>query len=240
MNKLTKLILTVSLMLGLSAIAFMAPSAQAQMSVSTAQVAPAPQNNTVAITGALTSAEAEGLAFMREEEKLARDVYLALYEKWHLPTFQNIAQSEQTHMDAVKTLLDQYGIADPATGKSAGVFTNATLQLLYNQLVEQGSQSLVDALRVGAAIEEIDIVDMQKHAAQTDKAEIQQVYDNLMRGSRNHLRSFTSQLKSQTGETYIPQHLSQAEYDAIVNSNAETGRNNSNGNQGNGWRGGRR
>lgn len=212
MNKLTKLILTTGLLLGLGATACATPSAQAQTS------APATQNDTTAITGALTSTEAEGLAFMREEEKLARDVYLALYEKWKLPIFQNIAQSEQTHMDAVKTLLDRYGIADPAAGKSAGVFTNATLQGLYEQLIKQGSQSLADALRVGAAIEEIDIVDLQKQIAQTDKADIQQVYDNLTRGSRNHLRSFTAQLKNQTGETYVPQHLTQAEYDTIIKS----------------------
>lgn len=213
MNKLTQLILTAGIALAIGATACAMPTlAQTRT----------PNTSSLVTSNNLSAAEIEGLVFMREEEKLARDVYLALYAKWGLPIFQNIAQSEQSHMDAVKTLLDRYGIADPASTR-AGVFTNATLQQLYDQLVAQGNQSLADALRVGAAIEEIDILDLKTHIAQTDKADIKQVYDNLLRGSRNHLRSFVAQLKSQTGVTYVPQYLTQAEYDAIINSDTESG-----------------
>ncbi len=172
----------------------------------------------------LTAAEAAALRYMREEEKLAHDVYLALYEKWGTPIFKNISNSEQTHTDAIKTLLARYGVADPAAGKAAGVFTDLKLQDLYNQLVEQGRQSLADALRVGAAIEEIDILDLQERIAQTGQADIRLVYDNLTKGSRNHLRSFVATLKTQTGATYQPQYLSQEAYQAIVGSTIERGR----------------
>ncbi len=64
--------------------------------------------------GILTAAEEEGLLFMREEEKLARDVYLVLFDKWGLRVFENIAESEQRHMDAVLYLLGKYGLDDPA------------------------------------------------------------------------------------------------------------------------------
>jgi hypothetical protein len=104
----------------------------------------------------LTAAEAEGLIYMREEEKLARDVYLALYEQWGMPVFQNIAGSEQAHMDSVLMLLDQYELADPAAGKGAGEFTNPLFQSLYEQLAAQGGLSQADALKVGATIEELD------------------------------------------------------------------------------------
>ena len=104
-----------------------------------------------------------------------------------------------------------------------GVFTNSTLQELYDQLVADGRQSLADALRVGAAIEEIDILDLEEQIAQTDQADIQLVYDNLMKGSRNHLRSFTSTLEKQTGESYQPQYLDPEAYEAIVNAPMETG-----------------
>ena len=174
--------------------------------------------------GQLTPAEADALRYMREEEKLARDVYVALYEKWGLRIFDNISNSEQTHTDAVKMLLERYGVADPAAGQPAGVFTDPALQALYNQLVEQGRRSLGDALRVGAAIEEIDILDLEERMAQTDKADIRLVYDNLTKGSRNHLRSFVSTLKTQTGATYQPQYLSQEAYQAIVGSALERGR----------------
>jgi len=175
-------------------------------------------------TSALSAAEIEGLLYMREEEKLAHDVYLTLYEKWRLPIFQNISSSEATHMAAVKTLLDRYSLPDLAAGKGVGQFTNATLQGLYDQLIQQGSQSLAHALRVGGAIEEIDILDLQEHIAHTDHQDIQTVYENLLKGSRNHLRSFVSTLRTQTGEIYQPQYLSQAAYEAISDSPMEGGR----------------
>lgn len=166
--------------------------------------------------GVLSESEAAALQFMREEEKLAHDVYLALYDKWQQPTFQNIAASEQTHTDAVKALLERYGVADPAVNQPAGQFTNADLQALYDQLVATGQESLASALRVGAAIEEIDILDLKERVAQTDKADIQLVYNNLTTASYNHLRSFVSTLEKRTGEVYTPQYLDAQTYQQII------------------------
>ena len=186
----------------------------------------------------LSDAEAEGILYMREEEKLARDVYLKLYEEWGLSTFNNIANSEQTHMDALKTLIDRYDLDDPAEGKDIGEFTNQALQELYNQLVEEGRQSLEDALKVGAAVEEIDILDLQQHIAQTDRGDIQLVYENLMKGSRNHLRAFVSVIERQ-GWTYQPQYLSQEAFDEIINTPTERGGSGGGGGRGSGGGGGR-
>ncbi|MDA3855317.1 MAG: DUF2202 domain-containing protein [Candidatus Woesearchaeota archaeon] len=109
----------------------------------------------------LSQEEMNGLLLMKEEEKLARDVYLELYDIWSQQIFTNIASSEQTHTTAVKSLLDKYDIEDPMTNDERGVFENQELQDLYNQLVEQGSNSLVDALSVGATVEDLDIKDLQ-------------------------------------------------------------------------------
>ena len=190
--------------------------------LSTALVASASEVTSVDPISPLSDAEIEGILYMREEEKLARDVYLTLYEVWGLPVFENIARSEASHMEAVGTLIDRYGLADPAAAE-VGVFTNPTLQGLYDQLVADGRTSLADALRVGAAIEEIDILDLQERLAQTDQADIELVYENLLKGSRNHLRAFASTLTRQTGETYQPQYLDPASYESIVNSARETG-----------------
>jgi hypothetical protein len=181
----------------------------------------------LSVSGELSEDEASGLLYMREEEKLAHDVYIALYEKWGIPIFQNIAESEQTHTDAVKVLLDAYGLADPSEGKAPGEFENSDLQTLYDQLTAQGNQSLEDALKVGAAIEEIDILDLENHLAQTENSDIRMVYENLMKGSRNHLRSFTSTLGRQTGQTYQPQYLSAEVYQNIVGSAIESSGNGS-------------
>jgi len=180
----------------------------------------------IAATSTLSADEAAGLIFMREEEKLAHDVYVTLYQQYGLAIFNNISNSEATHMAALKTLLDRYGLLDPVTGNGVGEFENADLQALYAQLIAQGSQSLSAALKVGAAIEEIDILDLKARLATTTHSDIQQVYTSLLNGSYNHLRSFANTLKTQTGEVYQPQHLDAATYQTILGgSNGRRGGN---------------
>lgn len=173
----------------------------------------------------LSPAEAAGLQFMREEEKLAHDVYVTLYEKWDLAAFNSIAASEQKHTDAVAYLLERYDVSDSAAGNDLGEFTDPELQALYDNLVAQGSESIAEAIKVGAAIEEIDILDLQERMAETTNADILRVYKNLLGGSENHLRAFVTNLKAQTGEVYAPQYMDQGAYDAIVA--AANGRGNS-------------
>ncbi|MCG7850565.1 MAG: DUF2202 domain-containing protein, partial [ANME-2 cluster archaeon] len=170
----------------------------------------------------LTDAEIAGLKLMREEEKLARDVYMELYDKWNLPIFNNIANSEQTHTDAVKTLLDMYGIEDPVTTDEPGVFANQELQTLYNSLVNQGSASLLEALIVGATVEDLDIKDLNELNAQTENQDILLVYNNLIKGSRNHMRSFIAQIEN-NGGAYTAQFIDQSELDEITGSSQESG-----------------
>jgi hypothetical protein len=185
----------------------------------------------------LSAEEAAALLFMREEEKLARDVYNALYATWGQQTFTNIASSEQMHMDEIKVLMDRYALTDPALAE-AGQFTNPELQALYTQLVAQGNLSLADALKVGAAIEEIDILDLQTRMAQTDNADIQQVYTSLMNGSYSHLKAFTGTLLTQTGETYVPQYMTAEQYQTIISSTSNgQGEGQGTGSQGTGGQG---
>ena len=171
---------------------------------------------------ALSAEEIAGLYYMREEEKLAHDVYLALFDRWDAQVFDNIAQSETQHTEAVRSLILAHGLEDPAATTAPGVFVNADLQALYNQLVDMGQRSLVDALKVGCLVEETDIRDIEERKAQViGEPDIVQVYDNLLCGSRNHLRAFNSQLVKQEG-VYEPTVLNQAEWDAIALSPNES------------------
>ena len=170
---------------------------------------------------ALSPEEIAGLKFMREEEKLAHDVYVALFNVWGAKVFSQIALSETTHTETILALLVKYGIADPAAGKAPGVFEDPALQSLYNTLVAMGQPSLIDALKVGALIEETDIHDINAKKAVTDEADILQVYSSLLCGSGSHLRAFNGQLLAQ-GVTYVPQVITQAEWDAIANAAGET------------------
>lgn len=171
----------------------------------------------------LNEAEKTGLLKMREEEKLARDVYLYLYDLWENPIFSRIANSEQRHMDAVGALLEKYNMTDPILGSERGFFTDTALQNLYNSLIEKGTISLEEALTVGATIEDLDIKDLQDLIAQTDNEDILTIYQNLMKGSRNHLRAFCQGL-SVINISYEAQFLSQDEVNSIIHSAWERGR----------------
>jgi hypothetical protein len=164
----------------------------------------------------LSEAEIQSLRFMREEEKLAHDVYLFFFDKYALRTFQNIMESEQKHTESILALLTRYGIDDPAAGLAAGEFQDEDLQQLYDALIEQGSTSRVAALRVGAAIEEIDILDLEQSLEKIiDNQDITWVYESLRDGSENHLRAFVRALEAE-GESYTPQYLDEARYYEIV------------------------
>jgi len=162
-----------------------------------------------------TSDEADGILYMREEEKLARDVYLALYDIWGIRTFANIANSEQQHMDAVAYLINKQGLVDPAAQSAPGEFQNPVLAKLYADLVAQGSKSIVDALMVGATIEDLDIYDLENYIVETDDPDTLAVYSNLLRGSENHMRSFTGQL-SRYNAVYTAQFITAERLNSII------------------------
>ncbi len=164
----------------------------------------------------LDSAEIAALTFIREEELMARDIYLAMKAQWNLPVFNNISKSEQAHANAILFLLNKYQLPDPAAGHQPGVFSNQDIQALYNTLLAQGSQSLVAALYAGATIEDYDIYDIRHHLDNgIDNPDIIFVLNNLLKGSKNHMRAFYNHLKFR-GVTYLAQYITQAELDAIV------------------------
>lgn len=142
----------------------------------------------------LSATEVESLYYMREEEKLARDVCLALYDIWKNDIFSNIA---------------------------ASVFTNPKFKLIYDSYLALGSQSRLSAITVGVTIEELDIMEIARWLQDVQRTDIRDVYASLMCGSRNHLRSYYAELLSQSGG-YTPQFITQAEFDAIVSAPMET------------------
>jgi len=168
----------------------------------------------------LTAAEEKDLVYLREEEKLARDVYLTLAETWQLPIFRNIAGAERRHMESVKRVLDLYGMADPVADDSVGVFADPTLAQLYKDLVARGNSSLAGALTAGATIEDLDLADLEEMLAVASNDHVKLVGFNLAKGSRNHLRAFMAALEAQNG-TYQPQYLDQESFDAILASEME-------------------
>ncbi|HIE45764.1 MAG TPA: DUF2202 domain-containing protein, partial [Flavobacteriaceae bacterium] len=167
----------------------------------------------------LTQNEIDDLQVLREEEKLARDVYLFSYDKYGEDIFNNIASSEQKHMNKILTLLNKYNLDDPALA-NRGEFTNQTLQGLYDDLTAQSDISLIEALKVGATIEDLDINDIDDFISRTDNSDILAAYNKLNCGSRNHMRSYYGKL-IENDITYDPQFISNNQLESIISSSNE-------------------
>jgi hypothetical protein len=166
----------------------------------------------------LTNDDNAALLFMLEEEKLARDTYTYLGDLWNINQFSNIKKSEQSHMNAVIGLLDQYDISYSLL--AYGEFNNPDIQKLYDQFIDYGSENKANALEVGANIEDLDIVDLAKFIDATTNSAMIQVFESLQCGSRNHLRSFVNAIEL-LGNTYEPQYLTQEDYTLIINDSQE-------------------
>lgn len=162
--------------------------------------------------------DTEALLFMLEEEKLARDTYQYLNEKWGMSQFANIKNSEQTHMNAIETLLQQYKVT--YTILPEGIFSDPELQTLYDTFKVDGAISVIEALKIGATIEDLDIKDLETFISDTENAPIINVYQSLQCGSRNHLRSFMQGLDTYGGD-YTPQFITEDEFNSIINGSHE-------------------
>lgn len=180
------------------------------------------------------------MMFMREEEKLARDVYTMLGATWpDQAVFSGISGSEQGHTDSVKNLIEGYGLTDPNTNDNVGAYTGEDyagyFTEKYKLLVDKGSINELEALYVGAFIEELDmldivqcpqaIIDIQRSIRSTsdcglnytDEDQIQTVFGNLLDGSKSHLRAYVGRIENVIGDgNYVAQVLTQEEVNAIL------------------------
>ena len=168
-----------------------------------------------AALAALTAREKDGLLFIWEEEKAARDLYNGLYEKNNMTIFLDLVRSESSHMDQARAVMEKHGLAVPPD--EPGIFQNQTLQEMHDQLLAEGLQSDQDALTVAAVFEEISIVDLEKELSASQPDDVRTVYEGLLAGSRKHLRSYVSDLEGQ-GIEYQPRYLEAEEFQEIVKS----------------------
>ena len=168
-----------------------------------------------AALAALTAREKDGLLFIWEEEKAARDLYNGLYEKNNMTIFLDLVRSESSHMDQARAVMEKHGLDVPPD--EPGRFQNQTLQEIHDQLLAEGLQSDQDALTVAAVFEEISIVDLEKELSASQAEDVRTIYEGLLAGSRKHLRSYVSDLKDQ-GKEYQPRYLEGGEFQKIVKS----------------------
>lgn len=174
-------------------------------------------DNCPVVSGPIAEKDAEGLIFMWEEEKMARDVYANFFEKYKHRIFGNITKSESIHQMAVSRLMEGFGVENPGSD-TPGAFQNEHIAELYSTLMVMGETSLTDALKAGTLIEETDILDLKQWIDETENLAIARVYTNLLKASENHLRAFTGVLKIR-GVIYEPVILNEEYYNAVIARN---------------------
>jgi hypothetical protein len=94
-------------------------------------------------------------------------------------------------MDNIAALLKKYNLFNPTTTRAPGVFRDKELQALYNSLIAKGSAGVAEAFAVGVAIEELDIADIKKMMVDPAPADVKLAWDQLLKGSINHLAAFS-------------------------------------------------
>jgi len=172
-------------------------------------------------TAPLSDEELAGLLFMIEEERLARDLYMALGETWNLAVFGAIARSEAQHIETLESFAERYGIETPQDSNESGSFVDDDLSRLYDALLARGAVSVTEALAAAAEVEDRDIYDLERLIGESDNDDLRIAYQNLAKGSRNHLRSFVAQLE-RLNTTYTAQHIDPAYLDRILRIARET------------------
>lgn len=168
------------------------------------------------VTDPLTADEIEFLFAMREDEKMAKDLYTAFGAQY--PTavqFSRIATAEATHVAAIETMLTYYEVSFPAL-TPAGVFADAEKQAQYDAFLAQGT-TIQGAFEVMALLEEENIAAYKAVEATATNANIKLILANMVRASSNHLKAAVRQLTI-LGITYTPTHLDQATFDEVISS----------------------
>ena len=175
----------------------------------------------------ISAVEETALLKVWQVQKLSRDLYQSFNEAWSSQIYENMSSDSQYHMDFVHILLGKFGI--PVPQDLAGIFTDQEIQNLFDLMLNAGNGSAVEALRMGAAAEDMIIDELQTLLVQTDNHEILIIYQNLLKSARNHLRLFVNEL-AQIGINYDPQYISGDDFLAIIATPTETGIYDENGN----------
>jgi hypothetical protein len=144
--------------------------------------------------GILSEVQRSALAANAEEEKLAHDLYAEFANRYSATVFDRIAAAETMHLNAVRTLMNRYGVTDPTAGKAVGQFTTPAVQNTYNELLARGGANERAAHEVGKTVETQDIAQLRTALSGLTAPDVQRVYTHLLSASEHHLAAFETWL----------------------------------------------
>jgi len=180
------------------------------------------------------------LVFTCEEEKLARDVYRVLGRSFpEIGSFAEMEANKEHSKCAVLDLMRKYRVSVPRVNDNVGVFSWGSYGRYFTEkylvLTSQGTSSPLNALYVGAFMEELNILDIDQCPKvivdinngigeasacgrnHTDNPDVLRVYDSLVEESRRHLRLLVRDIEQIIGVgNYQAQVLPQDQVDAIL------------------------
>ncbi len=163
---------------------------------------PSPTSSSTSSASGLSPQSAKDLAFNREEERMARDLYQLFSDTYDgARPFSHIVKAEQQHFDAVGSLLQRYDQSDPSADRAAGSYSDPDIQRLYDEWKAQGLTSLQDAYAVGVALEKQDIADLTRLSATDAPSNVKNLYGNFLEASQRHLRAYTAASEGTLPET---------------------------------------
>ncbi len=165
----------------------------------------------------ITETEAGDLQLLREEEKLARDLFRDWSDRSEL--FGAVAHSKQLHFEIVGALLQRHQVTDRTLG-GEGLYVFPQLQTLHQELLARGGSTELEALAAGAELHERDLVGLEEAAGRSQLEDVRASLAEIQRGARNHLRGCVEELALQ-GVDYAPRLLSPEAFAAIINSPRE-------------------
>jgi len=164
----------------------------------------------------LTFKEETGIKSIKQAEKLLVDFHDVMSEKWSNPSFLQLYKSEKTHYNAASLLLNKYELTDPVQGLTSGEFSRPEMTKYYHDLVNQGSLSLDETYRMTGEIHETNITIIKNQLTNiTNNTDTRLFYKNLLAAKKNHFRIVVQSLEK-SGIQYIPQVMSQDEYQKIM------------------------
>ncbi len=161
----------------------------------------------------LTDEQKYTIAFMWNEEKLAKDLYVELNLIYPTQQLENIGtRSEPMHQALVEDLVKRYDLnitnlvdykenysEEELRAFAPGEFGVQEIQDLYDTLYAEGEQSQQAALEVGCKVEVSDVEDLLEEIAIAEEVDAQDliaVWNVLLSGSYNHYWAFDTGLKN--------------------------------------------
>ena len=147
-------------------------------------------------TATLSDTELADLVLLVKIEKLAYDVYSTLGQTYTTPPILgNITEAENRHWKVLQNLFVKYGETDPTLDEygvdlTTGLYNDADMEVAYQEYIDYGVVSLLQAMETGALIEQLELDKLNSALGNTTLPDLTTIYNNFLSADGTHLTAF--------------------------------------------------